>query len=130
LKFDLCAFLVSFDPSVDVGVERNQESIGLILKEDFDPLRIVFVIEEVDIFFDQFDGGFIDFTVQGDGSIAIHFSAGPDAEEVPEIFGSGPQEVEVLGVTIPGGFFGRAMDGSMIGLVTPLFEPFVEFCQG
>ena len=32
----------------------------------------------------------------------------------------------MLGVAIPGGFFCRAMDGSMIGLITPLFEAFVQ----
>jgi hypothetical protein len=130
LRFDVGALLVSFDPGVDVGVERNQEAIGSILVKGFDPQRILFMIEEGDIFFDQFDGGLIDPAVQSNRSVAVHFSSGPDAEEVPEIFGSGPQEVEVLSVTIPGGLFGRAMDGSMIGLVTPLFEPFVEFCQG
>ena len=108
-----------------MGIERDEESIGLILIKDFDPLGIVFVIEEIDIFFDQFDGGFIDSAVKGDGSVAVDFSSGSGAEEVREIFGGGPQEVKVLGVAIPRGFFGRAMDGSMIGLVTPLFEPFV-----
>jgi len=30
------------------------------------------------------------------------------------------------GITIPGCFFRCAMDGSMVGLVTPLFEPFIQ----
>lgn len=37
--------------------------------------------------------------------------------------------MKVLGVAIPGCFFGGAMDGSMIGLVTPLFKPLVESAQ-
>ncbi len=109
-----------------MGIEGDEESIGLILIEDFDPLGIVFVIEEIDIFFDQFHGGFIDSAVKGDGSVAVDFSSGAGAEEIGEFFGGGPQEVKVLGVTIPRCFFRRAMDGSMIGLVTPLFEPFVQ----
>jgi hypothetical protein len=112
-----------------MGIERDEEPIGLILVKNFDPLGIVFVIEEIDIFFDQFYGSLIDSSVQGDGSVAVHFTSGTDAEEVREIFGSGPQEVEVLGIAIPGRFFGGPMNGSMIGLVTPLFEPFVEVGQ-
>ena len=126
MGFDIGALLVSFDPGIDVRIEGDEESIGLILVKDFDPLGIVFVIEEIDIFFDQFYGGLIDSAVQGDGSVPVHFSSGTDAEEVREIFGSGPQEVKVLGIAIPGRFFCRAMNGSMIGLVTPLFEPFVQ----
>ena len=87
--FDVGTFRVSFDPSIDMGIEGDEESIGLILVEDFDPLGIVLVIEEIDIFFDQFDGGLIDSSVQRDGSVAVHFSSGTDAEEVREIFGGG-----------------------------------------
>ena len=94
--------------------------------KDFDPLGIVLVIEEIDIVFDQFHGGFIDSSMKGDRSVPVDFSSGSGAEEVREIFGGGPQEVKVLGVAIPGRLFGRAMDGSMIGLVTPLFESFVQ----
>ena len=94
--------------------------------KDFDPLGIVWVIKEVDIFFDQFHGGFIDFSVQGDGSVAVDFPSGPGAKEVREVLGSGPQKVKVLGIPIPRGFFCGAMNRSMIGLVTPLLEPFVQ----
>jgi hypothetical protein len=75
LGFDVGALGVSFDSGVDMGVEGDEESIGLILIKDFDPLRIVFVIEEIDIFFDQFDGSFIDSAVKGDGSVAVDFSS-------------------------------------------------------
>jgi hypothetical protein len=109
-----------------MGIERDEESIGLILIKDFDPLGIVFVIEEIDIVFDQFHGGFIDSAVKRDGSVAVHFSSGSGAKEVGEISGSGPQEVKVPGVTIPRRFFCRAMDVSVVGLITPLFEPFIE----
>jgi hypothetical protein len=109
-----------------MGIERNEESIGLILMKDFDPLGIVLVIEEIDIFFDQLYGGFIDSAVKRDRSVSVDFSSGPGAKEIGEVFRGGPQEVKVLGVAIPGRLFGRAMDGSMIGLVTPLFESFVQ----
>jgi hypothetical protein len=125
LGFDVGALCISFDPGIDMGIERDEEPIGLILMKDFDPLGIVLVIEEIDIFFDQFHGGFIDSSVKSDGSVAVDFSSGSSAEEVGEVFGGGPQEMKVVGVAIPWGFFGRPMDGSMIGLVTPLFEPFV-----
>ena len=108
-----------------MGIEGDKESVRLILIKDFDPLGVVFVIEEIDIFFDQFYGGLIDSSVKSNGSVAVHFSSGSGAEEVREVFGGGPQEVEVPSVTIPRRFFCRAMDGSMIGLITPLFEPFV-----
>ncbi len=123
---DVGAVRVSFDPGIDMGVEGDEESKGLILIEDFDPLGIGLVIEEIDIFFDQFDRGFIDSAVKGDGSVAVDFSSGTGAEEVGEVLGSRPQEMKVLGEPIPRGFFRRAMDGSMIGLVTPLFEPVVQ----
>jgi hypothetical protein len=129
LGFDVGRLLVSFDPSVDVRIEGNQESVGSILKNDFDPLRIVFMIEEGDILFDQFDGGLIDSAVKGDGSVTVHFTAGTKAEEIQEVFRSGSQEVKVLGIPIPGGFFCRTMNGPMIGLITPLFEPFIEVGQ-
>jgi hypothetical protein len=109
-----------------MGIEGDEESIGLILVKDFDPQGVVFVIKEIDIFFDQFHGGFINSAMECDGSVAIDFTSGPGAEEIREIFGGGPQEVKVPGVTIPWCLFGGAMDGSMIGLVTPLFEPFVQ----
>ena len=119
------ALCISFDPGIDMGIERDEEPIGLILMKDFDPLGIVLVIEEIDISLDQFHGGFIDSSVKGDRSVPVDFSSGSSAEEVREIFGGGPEEVKVLGVAMPRCFFRRAMDGSMIGLVTPLFEPFV-----
>ncbi len=109
-----------------MGIEGDEESIGLILIDDFDPLRIGLVIEEIDIFFDQFHGGLIDSAVKGDGSVAVDFSSGPGAEEIREIFWGGSEEMKVLGVAIPRCFFRRAMNGSMIGLITPLFEPFVQ----
>jgi hypothetical protein len=123
---DVGAVRVSFDPGIDMGVERNEESMGLILIKDFDPLGIVFVIEEIDIFFDQFDGGFIDSAVKGDGSVAVDFSSGTGAKEIGEISGSRPQEVKVLSVAIPRCFFRRAMDVSMIGLIDPFFPPLIE----
>ena len=112
-----------------MGIKGDQEPVGLILVKDFDPLGIVVMIKEVYIFFDQFDGGFVDSAVQGDGSVTVNFTSGTDTEEVREILGSAPQEVKVPGVTVPGCFFGGAMNGSMIGLITPLFEPFVKVGQ-
>ena len=126
MGFEVGALRVSFNAGVDMGIEGDEESIGLILVEDFDPLGIGFVIEESGIFFDQFDGGFIDSAVKGDGSVAVDFTSGTGTEEVGEVFGGGPQEMKVVGVAIPRGFFCCTMDGSMIGLVTPLFEPFVQ----
>ena len=123
---DVGAVRVSFDPGIDMRIEWDKEPIGLILINDFDPLGISLVIEEIDVFFDQFDGGFIDSAVKGNGSVAVDFTSGPGTEEVGEVFWGGPQQMKVVGVTIPRGFFGRPMDGSMIGLVTPLFEPFVQ----
>jgi hypothetical protein len=99
------------------------------LVKDFDPLRVVFMIEEVHILFDQFDGAFVNPAVQGDSSITINFTPDPGAEEIGEILGRGSEKVKMPGVAIPGRFFCRAMDGSMIGLITPLFELFVEVGQ-
>jgi len=127
---DVGAVRVSFDPGIDMRIEGDKEPIGLILINDFDPLGISLVIEEIDVFFDQFDGGFIDSAVKGNGSVAVDFTSGPGTEEVGEVFWGGPQQMKVVGVTIPRGFFGRPMDGSMIGLVTPLCEPFVQGGQG
>ena len=126
MGFDVGALCISFDPGIDMGIERDEEPIGLILMKDFDPLGIVLVIEEIDIFFDQFHGGLIDSAVKGDGSVAVDFSPGPGTEEVGEVFGGGSQEMKVVGVAIPRGFLGRPMEGSMIGLVTPVFEPLVQ----
>ena len=72
MRFDLRALFVSFDPSVDVGIERNEESIGLILVKDFDSLRIVSVIKKIDILFDQFHGGFINSAMQGDRPVTVN----------------------------------------------------------
>ena len=119
----------SFDSGVDIGIEGDEEPIRLILIKDFDPLGIVWVIKEMDIFSDEFHRGFINFSVQRDGSVSVHFPSGPGAEKVGEILGSGPQEVKVLGVTIPRGFLGGAMDGSMVGLITPLLKPFIQVGQ-
>ena len=68
------AFRVSFDSGIDMGIEGNEESMGLILVKDFDPQGVVFMIKEIDIFFDQFDGGFIDSAVKGDGSVPVNFT--------------------------------------------------------
>jgi hypothetical protein len=126
LGFEVGALCVPPDPGIDMGVEGDKESIGLILIKDFDSLGIGLVIEEVDIFFDQIDGSFIDSAMKGDGSVTVDFSPGPGAKEVREVFGGRPQEVKVPGVTIPGRLLGGAMDGSMVGLITPLFEPFIQ----
>ena len=123
---DVGAVSVSFDPGIDMRIEGDKEPIGLILINDFDPLGIGFVIEEIDVFFDQFDGGFIDSSVKGDGSVAVDFSSGTGAEEIGEVFGGGSEEVKVLGVAMPRCFFRRAMDVSMIGLIDPFFPPLIE----
>ena len=130
LRFDVSALSVSFDSGIDMGIEGDEEPIGLILVKDLDSLGIVLVIKEMDILFDQFHGGFIDSSVKGDGSVPIYFTSCPGAKEVREVFGSGPQKVKVSGIAVPGCFFGGAMNGSMIGLITPLFEPFVEVGKG
>ena len=109
-----------------MGIEGNEEPIGLIFVKEFDPQGIVFVIEEIDILFDQFDGGLIDSAVKGDGAVPVDFTSGPEAKEIGEVFRGGPQEMKVVGIAVPRGLFGRAMDASMIGLITPLFEPFVQ----
>jgi hypothetical protein len=75
LRFDVGALRVSFDSGIDVGIEGDEEPIGLILVKDFDPRGIVFVIKEIDIFFDQFYGGLIDSTMEGDGSVAVNFTS-------------------------------------------------------
>ena len=129
MRFDLHALFVSFDPRVDVGIEGNQESIGLILVKDLDPRGVIFMVKEMDIFFDQFHGGFIDSPMEGDRSVTVDLTLGPDAKEVREVFRSRSQEVKVLSIPVPGCFSCRAMNGSMIGLVTPSFEPFVEVGQ-
>ena len=126
LRFDVDALRVTLNPGVDMRVEGDEEPVGLILINDFDSQGIVLVIEEIDFFLDQFHRSFIGSAVKGDGSVAVDFSSGTDAEEVRKISWGRPQKVKVAGVTIPGSLFGGAMDGSMIGLVTPLFEPFVQ----
>jgi hypothetical protein len=98
----------------------------LILVKDFDPLGIVIVVEKIDILFDQFHRGLIDSAMQGDRSVPVDFTSGTNTEEVREVFRSRPQKVKVPGIAVPGRFFCRAMNGSMIGLITPLFEPFVQ----
>jgi len=69
------AFRVSSDSGIDMGIEGDEESMGLILVKDFDPQGVVFMIKEIDIFFDQFYGGFIDSAVQGDGSVTVNFTS-------------------------------------------------------
>ena len=63
MRFNVGEVSVSFDPGVDMGIEGDEESMRLILIKDFDSLGIVFVIEEIDVVFDQFHGGFIDSAV-------------------------------------------------------------------
>ena len=124
--FEVGALRVSFDPGVDLGIERDKESVGLILIKHFDSLKVVFLIKEIDILFNQFHGGFVNSSMQRDSSVTVHFTSCPDAKEVREVFGSRPQKVKVLGIPIPWRFFCRTMNGSMIGLVTPLLEPLVQ----
>ena len=52
MRFDVGALCVSFNPGVDMGIEGDEESMGLILIKDFDPLGIIFLIEKIDVFFD------------------------------------------------------------------------------
>ena len=126
MGFEVGALCVPLDPSIDMGIEGDEESVGLILIKDFDALGIGFVIEEMDIFFDQIDGGFIDSAMKRNGSVTVDFTPGPGAKEIGEIFGGRSEEVKMPGVTIPGRLLGGAMDGSMVGLITPVFEPFIQ----
>ena len=64
--------------------------------------------------------------MRGDRSVAVDFSQAPGAEEIREIGRRGPQKMEVLGVTIQRCLSGRGMDGAVIGLITPLGEPFIQ----
>jgi len=89
VRFDMGVLGISFNAGVDMGVEGDQETMGLILIKDFDPLGVLFAVEELDIFFDQFDRGFIDTALEGDGTVAVDFPSGPGAEEIGEIFGGG-----------------------------------------
>jgi hypothetical protein len=130
LGFEVGALCVPLNAGIDMGIEGDKESIGLILIKDFDSLGIGLVIEEGDIFFDQIDGSFIDSTLKRNGSVAVDFSPGPGAEEVREVFGGRSHEVKMPGVTIPRRLLGGAMSGSMIGLITPVFEPFIQGGEG
>jgi len=89
VEFDFRPVSISSNAGVDVEVQGDKKAVGLILIEDFDPLEIVFMIEEMDAFFDQLGGSFVDLSEKGDGSIAVAFSTGSRAEEIGEVVGSG-----------------------------------------
>jgi hypothetical protein len=54
---------VSFDPAVDVKIERGQQAVRLSFMKDLHPLELVVVVEEKDMLSDQGDGSLVELAV-------------------------------------------------------------------
>jgi hypothetical protein len=54
---------ISFDPAVDVEVERGQQAVRLSFMKDLHPLELVVMVEEKDMLSDQGDGSLVEFAV-------------------------------------------------------------------
>jgi hypothetical protein len=86
---------VSFDPTVDMQIHRGQQSIRFAFIEGLHSLRLVIVIEDNDVFSNQGDGGFVELTVQGDGTVFGHSSPCVFAEVILKVTRGGSETLHL-----------------------------------
>ena len=57
-------------------IQNGEESVRLLVVSDLHTVGVIFMKKEQDLFSDQRDGGFVEFSIQGDGAVFGDPSAG------------------------------------------------------
>ena len=67
-----------------------EESVGLLVPCDLDPARLVLMVQNKDLFADQRQRGFIEFSVERDGPVFGNPAPGGFSKVILEFFWSRP----------------------------------------
>jgi len=107
------------NPEVDLLIQKGHEAIGTFLKEDFHSGRIIVMVEKNDLFANQRDRGFVETTVEGDGSVFGHDSQSALAKEIFQMRRRWPQTFQVGRESLQGSLTSYRMKTLMISLFNP-----------
>jgi len=94
------------DATVDLEVERDEESSRSAGQVGFDAGGVMVVVEKRDLLADRFDGGFVETAVESDGAVAGDAADSAFAEVVVEVLGGFAEQVDVAQIADHGGLAG------------------------
>ena len=97
--------------------------------EGFHPEGIVFMIQQGNGLADQGDGGFIEFSVEGDRPVPVHFPDGMEAEVIPQILWRFSDQMGVFEIPGKGRLLCAGVNRGMVLLVDPSPEGLIEFFE-
>jgi hypothetical protein len=63
-------------------IQKGDKPVGSFFPKDFDPRRVMIVIQESDFFTDERNRGFIETAVESHRSVSLHLPKGPFSEEI------------------------------------------------
>lgn len=78
-------------------VNRAKKAVGFVVKQDLHPLGVVLMKEQKDLFADEGYRGFIESSIEADGSVFGHPASGAFSEGIIERFGSQADTLGVIG---------------------------------
>ena len=73
---------VSFDLAIDLKIDRCKISVAFLLKAYLNALRAVLVVKQIHPFSDELDRCFEQISIQGEGPVFGHPSAGNHAKMI------------------------------------------------
>jgi hypothetical protein len=118
---------ISFDPAIDIEVDRYQHAEGLILIFDFNLLVLTVMVEQFHPFCDQSHRGFIQPSVESDAAVFVNLSAGHYAKVVMQVIRSRSEALQVGRKAFNGGLLGAAVFSLMVNVAQPAIKGFIEF---
>jgi len=86
---------ISFDPAIDIEVDRHQHAERLILIFDFNLLGVTVMVEQFHAFSDQSYRALKQPSVEGDCAVFVDLSASHFAKVVVQVIRSPPQTLQV-----------------------------------
>ena len=117
---------ISFDPAIDIEVDRHQHAERLILIFDFNLFGLTVMVEQFDAFSDQSHRAFIQPSVEGDAAVFVDLSSGHFAKVVVQVIRSGSQTLQVGRKAFKGALLGAGVFSLMVNVIEPAIKGFIE----
>ena len=117
---------ISFDPAIDIEVDRHEHAERLILIFDFNLFGLTLMVEQFHAFSDQSHRGFVQPSVEGDAAVLVNLSAGHLAKVVMQVIRSRSETLQVGRKAFYGRLLGTAVFSLMVNVAQPALKGFIE----
>jgi hypothetical protein len=118
---------ISFDPAINIKVDRHQHAERLILIFDFNLFGLTQMVKQFHPFSDQSYRALKQPSVEGDTAVFVDLSAGHFAKVVMQVIGSGSQTLQVGRKALNGSLLCAAVFSLMVDVAQPAIKGFIEF---